>query len=123
MTPRDLKNIYTTRNSCRDTLPCAYMALKLPRYFYPADGEASWSLLPSYLSLLSGGTVQPENTYSCILKVTGQVWESQKRISITLITAATSVHLPKPVSTDLTIKPDSVLTNPVGKDGVRSWSM
>ena len=44
----------------------------------PADGEASWSLLPSSVSLLSGGTVQPENTYSCILKVTGQVWESQK---------------------------------------------
>ena len=41
--------------------------------FLPADGEASRSLLPSSVSLLSGGTVQPENTYSCILKVTGQV--------------------------------------------------
>ena len=40
--------------------------------FLPADGEASWSL-PSPVSLLSGGTVQPENTYSSILKVTGQV--------------------------------------------------
>ena len=40
--------------------------------FLPADGEASW-LLPSSVSLLSGGTVQPENTYSRILKVTGQV--------------------------------------------------
>ena len=40
--------------------------------FLPADGEASWSLLPRSVSLLSGGTVQPENTYSCILKVTGQ---------------------------------------------------
>ena len=39
----------------------------------PADGEASWLLLPSLVSLLSGGTVQPENTYSRILKVTGQV--------------------------------------------------
>ena len=86
--------------------------------FLPADGGASWSLLPSSVSLLSSGTVQPENTYSCILKVTGQVWESQKRISITLITATTSAHLPKPVSTDLTIKPDSVLTNPIGKDGM-----
>ena len=83
--------------------------------FLPADREASWLLLPSLVSLLSGGTVQPENTYSRILKVTGQVWESQK--------ATTSVHLPKPVSTDLTIKPDSVLTNPIGKDGVQSWSM
>ena len=47
-----------------------------------ADGEASWSLLPSLVSLLAGGTVQPENTYSSILRVAGQVWESQKRISI-----------------------------------------
>ena len=41
--------------------------------FLPADGEASWLLLPSSVFLLSGSTVQPENTYSCILKVTGQV--------------------------------------------------
>ena len=39
--------------------------------FLPADGEVSWSLLPSLVSLLSGGTVQPENTYFSILKVTG----------------------------------------------------
>ena len=38
-----------------------------------ADGEASRSLLPSSVSLLSGGTVQPKNTYSRIPKVTGQV--------------------------------------------------
>ena len=41
--------------------------------FLPADGEASWLLLPSPVSLLSDGTVQPENTYSSILKATGQV--------------------------------------------------
>ena len=41
--------------------------------FLPADEEASWSLLPSSVSLLSGSLVQLENTYSCILKVTGQV--------------------------------------------------
>ena len=34
MTPRALTNIHTTRNSCRGTLPCANMALKLPQYFY-----------------------------------------------------------------------------------------
>ena len=39
----------------------------------PTDGEASWLLLPSTVSLLSDGTMKPENTYSCILKVTGQV--------------------------------------------------
>ena len=37
--------------------------------FLPADGEASWSL--------SGSTVQPENIYSNILKVTDQLLESQ----------------------------------------------
>ena len=39
----------------------------------PADGEASWLLLPSLISLLSDGTVQLENTYFRILKVTRQV--------------------------------------------------
>ena len=38
-----------------------------------ADGEASWPLLPSSVYLLSDCTVQPENTYSYILKVAGQV--------------------------------------------------
>ena len=116
MIPRDLRNIHTTGNSCRNALPCEY-GTKTTLVFLPADGEASWSLLPSSVSLLSCGTVQPEHNYSCIFKMTGQVWKSQKRISITLITATTSFHLPKPVSTDLTIKPDSVLTNPIGKDG------
>ena len=41
--------------------------------FLHADGKASWSLLPSLVPLLFGGTVQAENSYSCILKVTGQV--------------------------------------------------
>ena len=41
--------------------------------FLPADGKASWSLLSSLVPLLFGGTVQAENSYSCILKVTGQV--------------------------------------------------
>ena len=44
--------------------------------FLLADGEAPWLLFPSSVSLLSGGTVQPENTYSRILKVTSQVSES-----------------------------------------------
>ena len=41
--------------------------------FLPADGEASWLLVQSLVSLLSGSTEQPENTYSLILRVTGQV--------------------------------------------------
>ena len=79
--------------------------------FLLADGEASRFLLPSSVSLLSGSTVQPENTYSRILKVTGLVWESQKKDNHQLITATTWIHFPEPVSTDLAIKPDSALTN------------
>ena len=36
------------------------------------------------------------------------------------ITATTSVYLPKPASTDLPIRSDSVLTNAIGKDGVQA---
>ena len=49
--------------------------------FLPADGEASWLLLLSLGSLLLGGTVELENTCAYILKVTGQVQESQKTTS------------------------------------------
>ena len=38
--------------------------------FLPADGEASWLLFPSSVSLLSFGTVQPKHTDIRILKVT-----------------------------------------------------
>ena len=94
------------------------MALKLPQYFYQLMEKP----FGRYFQVQSlHYTVQPENTYSHILKVTGEVRESQKRISIN--TATTSIHLPKPVSADLKIKPDSVLTNPIGKDGVQSWLM
>ena len=46
-----------------------------------------------------------------------------KEKASTLITATTSIYLPKPVSTNLTINSDSVITNPIGKDGVRGWSV
>ena len=58
------------------------MALKLSWYFYLLVEKPLihyfqvWSL---YYTLY---TVQPENTYSCILKVIGQARERQKRISI-----------------------------------------
>ena len=51
---------------------CEYGTKTTP-VFLAADGEASWSLIPNLVSLLSGPTVQPENTYSHILKVTGQL--------------------------------------------------
>ena len=45
--------------------------------------------------------------------MTWQVKKKKKMININ-----TSVVLPTPVSTDLTIKPDSFLTNPIGKGEV-----
>ena len=66
MTPRDLENIH---------LYVQY-GTKTISVFLAADGEACGFLLPSSVSLLTIGTVQPENTYFCILEVTGQVWKS-----------------------------------------------
>ena len=82
MIPKDLRNIHTTRDSFRDTLPYVKYGTKTTPVVLPAGGEASWSLLPSLVYLLSGNTVQPENTYSSILKVIGQIWESLKWIRI-----------------------------------------
>ena len=70
MTSRDLRNIHTTSMQEHGTKITVFL---------PVDGEASWSLLLCSVSLQSGSTVQPENTYSHILKVTGQVWVSQKK--------------------------------------------
>ena len=73
--PHHQKQLYGCTSMCEHDI-------KTTPVFLPADGEASWSLLPNSVSLLSGDSVQPENTYPRILKVTGQVSESQKRISI-----------------------------------------
>ena len=55
---------------------CARHGTKTTPVFLSADGEASWSLLPNSVSLLSSGdTVQ---------QTTGQIWESQKWISINI---------------------------------------
>ena len=91
--------------------------------FLPVDGEASWSLLSSLVSLLSGVTVQPENTDSCILKVTGQVWENRKRISSNTNHSYHHCLSPSVRFTDLITKSDSVLTKPIEKYGVQGWSM
>ena len=47
--------------------------------------------------------------------------KGKKRQATKLLAAITSIHLPEPVSTDLTIKSDSVLTNQIRKDGVPGW--
>ena len=74
MTARDLRYIDAGNMRKHGT--------KTTLIFLVADVEASWLLLPSLVCLLSGGTVQPENTFFCILKVIGQIRESLRRINI-----------------------------------------
>ena len=81
--------------------------------FLPADGEASWSLLLSLASLLSGSTVHPENTYSYILKVTGQVSECQNRISINTNTTSSKAGWCNKTSLNLEL----ILTNRISITG------
>ena len=62
MIPRDLRNIHTTRTSCKNTLPCENDT-KTISVFLPAGVKTSWLPLPSLLPLISACTMQPENTY------------------------------------------------------------
>ena len=68
--------------------------------FLPADGEASWLQLPSLVSLLSGATVQLENTYSSIRNVTSHQrtivhkYKLHKKPVMKQIQIDTHFHLP-----------------------------
>ena len=94
------------------------MALKVTQYFYLL--MESLLVATSMFNLL---TIRQHSATRKHLLLYPQgdrsgLRKPKKGHTSTLITATTSVHLPKPVSADLTIKPDSVLTNPTGKDGV-----
>ena len=97
------------------------MTLKLPRYFYLLMEKP----LNRYFQFQSPYYQAAHCNQKTHIPVSSR-WQvrsdkAKKGWASTLITATT--HLPRPVSTDLTIKSDSVLTNPIGKDGVRGWSM
>ena len=79
-------------------------ATKVTPVFLPADKEDSWLLLPSLVALLSGGTVQLEHTYSCILKVKGQIWGSKTEISININHSYYPLWSPKSTLTNLMIQ-------------------
>ena len=104
------------------TTPVFYLLMEIPldHYFQiwsPFYQERRPNLIPFYsfqnwfLSIAVSSRCQVRSE------------KAKKGQALTLITAATSTHLPQPVSTDLTIKPDLVLTNPKGKDWVRIWLM
>ena len=69
MTLTDLGNIDTTKINVGTHFYVQHNTKTIP-VFLPADGTASWY---SSVYFPSVDTVQPENIYSCILKVVGQV--------------------------------------------------
>ena len=117
MTPRDLRNVHTTGNSCRDALPCMNMALKLPRYFY--------LLMEKLLGCYFQDGSPCYQVSQCDQKTPIPVfsrWQvscdkARKGQASTLITATTSVCLPKPVSADLINIARFSFKQRIGKDG------
>ena len=102
MTPRDLRNIHTTGNSCRDALPCTNMALKLPRYIYllmeKPTGHYFHVRSPYCKEHIT--TRKPLFLYPKCDKP-GLRNPIKDKHQSTLIRCTTSIHLAKPVSTDL----------------------
>ena len=88
----------------------------------PTDGDASWLLLSNLVCLLSERAVQSESAYSCIATVTGQVWVSQKVISISINNSYYQCSSPE-VSLNWNNNSDEILTNPLGKYGLCGWLM
>ena len=116
MTPRDVRNIHTTGNTCRDALPRANMALKLPWYFYLLMEKP----LGRYFQVWSPYCQVAQCNQKTPIPISSgwQVRSEKTKKRLTLITTTTSIHFPKPISTDLTIKPNSVLTSAIGEEGL-----
>ena len=103
----DVSKTNTTINSCGiHSYP--WHCTKTSLVFLPADKKASWLLLPSLVSLLSGGTLQPENIYSCVLKVAGQISINTNHSYLQLSSPWVSLNWSNN-------ERDSVLSNPIRK--------
>ena len=112
MTPiRDLRNIHNTGNSCRDALPYANMALKLPQYFFLLMEKPLGRYFQFRFPYYQAAKCNQKTPIPISSRRQVRSEKAKKGETSTLITATTSVHLPKPVSTDLTIKPDSYQPN------------
>ena len=109
MTPRNLRNIHTNRNSCTDTI--TQHDTKTNPLFLPADGKP----FGGYFQVQSPyyQTAQYNQNTPIPVSSRGQARseKAKKRIRSTLITATTNIHRPKPVSPWR--KTDPVDTNPV----------
>ena len=89
------------------------MALKLQWYFYLLNGKP----LGHYFQVPSPYYEAAQCKQKTPIPVSRRQVRSEKGNPIGN-SGVLSIHLPKPVSIDLIIKPDSVLTNPIGNSGV-----
>ena len=93
MTTKNLDNVHTIRNSRRHTFPFGTKTTLV--FLHPK--KPFWLPLPTSTSLVSRSTFQTKNTYSCILKVTGQVWKSQKGLASTFQSCFWLISLPSKI--------------------------
>lgn len=78
MTPRDIKNIQTTRTSCTDTL--SGVTWQQTYNIFTCLWRSSWLQIPSSLSLLLVDTVEPNWgwVWICLNLSLSQVWDERK---------------------------------------------
>ena len=94
------RKYHTTRNSCRDALPCANMALKLPRYFYMLMEKPPGCYFQVQSPYYQAAQCNQKTPILVSSKWQVRSEKAKKRI----ITATTGVHLAKPVSTNILMK-------------------
>ena len=122
--PRTSRNIHTTRNRCRDIPPCATW-----HWNYPSIFTCWWRshlVTTSKFDLLTIRQCSATRKHLFLYSQgdrTGLKKPKKGQASILITNATTNFGLRKLVSTDLTIKSDSVFTNLIGKDEVWGWSM
>ena len=104
MTPKDLRNIHTTGNSCRDALPCVNMALKLPRYFYLLMKKPLGCYFQVWSPYYHATQCYQKTPVPVSSRWKNSFEKAKKGLAPTLITATASINFLKPVSADLTIK-------------------
>ena len=105
MTPWDLENIHTTENSCRNTSMHG-MVLKLSQYFYLLMRKPHGCYFQVWSPYYKVAQCNQKTPIPVSSKCQVRSEKAKKGYASTLITATSSVYLPKPVSSDLIMKSD-----------------
>ena len=92
------------------------MALKSPRYFYQLMEKPLGRYFQVRSPCYHAAQCNQKAPIPVSLRWQARSEKAKKGQASTLITASTSVHFPQPVSIDLIIKSDSVITNSIGKE-------